>query len=141
MKRVFYYHPTTGAIESASSVTGAVSEASFNAPPGLSMIFQDCEGEVNDLVVDLTLGCVVECEEMPLVYPNGYTANADGIDEVVILGLPVGTRVLAQLPEGQAAETVDDGAIELRSLVRGIGRLTLYHPLYKPVRNLEIEFL
>ena len=141
MKRAFFYHPETGAIQSAASVTGAVPEEEYSAPTGLSLVIQDCPGEINDLVVDLHTGFVVECAEMSLVYPNGTVALADGIAEIVVTGLPVGTQVIARLPEGQVAEVVDDGVIELRSLLPGQGYLTFYHPLYKPIHQVEIRFL
>lgn len=68
------------------------------------------------------------------------TADADGTDEIVITGIPVGTFVHATLPDGIVSATVDDGTVELSCTVAGTAQIR-FVPLTHIEETIEVTFI
>tara|TARA_B100001540_G_scaffold293200_2_gene292108 strand:- start:1643 stop:2068 length:426 start_codon:yes stop_codon:yes gene_type:complete len=79
---------------------------------------------------------------MSLVFdPVGKEADADGIDEIVVTGIPNPTWVVAALPDGYVVETVEDGQIEISCTVAGKGYIHFINNTHQWVMAEEVEFV
>lgn len=138
MKKIVYYDPATGAFDNAMTLDDG------ETPPGqagLSWLEVPADANVKDHYVDPAGPTWTPRSAIALTYtPADKTAAADGVDEVVITGIPADTYVVAYLPDGKVAETVNDGQIEVSCTVAGTGQLNFYSNTHLRLTGEEVYF-
>jgi len=141
MEIYYKYDTATGAIinERGFPPGQLPPDAAVTLPAGVGYVRKPTAGSAQSQYIDTATGEVLDRPEM-LVTVDADTADADGVDEVIISGIPLDTLVSAAVPEGVVAELVNDGVVEIASDLAGEGTVTLEHPLYM-AKEITVTFV
>ena len=143
MKTIVYYDGSDG-----SYVSSSYCQDDAEANPDLELPYIEVQHTDSDDFLDMS-GYYVDLDtltlkpriDMPLTYfPATKHVPADGSTEISVEGIPAGTLVSGDLPEGQVSATVDDGVIELASYTPGTGSLNFVSNRYNSVWGVEVYF-
>jgi len=133
----FVYELTTGKLCGERGMPAVMAEG-YPAKAGRGWI-QKVEGTTLETsCVDLVSGALVLRSPLPTTYSN-TSVPGDGVSEIVISGLPVGTSAVCFLPDGKVNVIVDDSTLEVSSDVPGIGEVQLSHGLHLS-QTIEVTF-
>ena len=133
----FKYNTTTGVIVAERGYPGEM-PGGISAGTGNAWIEKTVIGDTSQHYVDVSVPEILVRPVMPITVPT-TSVPGDGVSEIVISGLPVGTSAVCSLPDGKVNVIVDDSTLEVSSDVPGIGEVQLSHGLHLS-QTIEVTF-
>lgn len=141
MKKAIYYVTATGAV--IRTMTMLPDDDPIEPGAGESVtISDDASIDMRLHYVDTVTGDVIPREEMPLVFtPSDKQVEADGVEELIVTGIPEGAWIYAELPEGKILQQIMDGQVEISSETPGPGLLFFADNLHLTEYYIPVEFI